>query len=412
MKKSYKRVIKNQIFPCERDLYGATDVRLVNCKFDGAEDGESALKEARSVALDGCYMNLRYPLWHDVGVEMENVEMTENCRAALWYSEDVTVNKSKLLGIKALRECKHINIDASIINSPEFGWKSHFVHIVDSDITSEYIFFGASNVRLDNVRFKGKYSFQYVENVTIENCVLDTKDAFWHAKNVTVKNSIIKGEYLAWYSQSLTLIDCTIIGTQPLCYCEKLKLVNCKMQDTDLAFEYCDVEATVAGDIISVKNPRSGMIIADGIGEIIYTDDSKYPCNCKVIELNKLEVWSFGNNAQMADELFGLVLSGLKTATSCLLDGNDLESDDCPYSILTNGDCSERLLIKTTSKQIMRFNDVTEGHAFKEGEGDRSLDFWRDCHARFFSEELKMGGKSFFEDIQIVCEEFEVVAKL
>lgn len=48
-------------FPSERDLYGASDLTLNNCSFDGAEDGESALKEARNVKLHSCFMNLRYP---------------------------------------------------------------------------------------------------------------------------------------------------------------------------------------------------------------------------------------------------------------------------------------------------------------------------------------------------------------
>lgn len=276
------KLIENKTFPYERDLYGATNVRIVNCQFDGVEDGESALKEARDVTLEGCYMNLRYPLWHDVGVTLTDVTMTVNCRAALWYTHNVSITKSNLLGIKALRECTHIDVNSSKIVSPEFGWRSHYVTLTDCDVESEYLFLMASNVTLSNVRFKGKYSFQYVENVTIENSVLDTKDAFWHAKNVTVKNSVVKGEYLAWYSQNITFVNCTIIGTQPLCYCQGLTLVDCVMQDTDLSFEYSDVNATVKGNIVSVKNPRSGSITADSIGELIYTDDSKYPCNCKV----------------------------------------------------------------------------------------------------------------------------------
>lgn len=287
VKELVMKIIENKQFPYERDLYGAQDVRIVNCQFDGVEDGESALKEARNVALERCYMNLRYPLWHDAGVELNDVTMTENCRAALWYTQDVTITKSNLLGIKALRECSRIKIDDSKIVSPEFGWKSHFVRLSDSEVTSEYLFLMATNVTLKNVNFKGKYSFQYAENVTIEDSVLDTKDAFWHANNVTVKNSVVKGEYLAWYSSNLTFINCKIIGTQPLCYCKGLKLIDCEMENTDLSFEYSDVKATVKGRIMSVKNPRSGKIVADDIGEIIYTDDSKYPCNCQVVSLSK-----------------------------------------------------------------------------------------------------------------------------
>ena len=101
---------------------------------------------------------------------------------------------------------------------------------------------------------------------------MDTKDAFWHGENITVENSVVKGEYLAWFSDGLTLINCKIIGTQPLCYCKNLKLINCTMEGTDLAFEYSDVEADIKGHILSVKNPKSGTIIADSVGEIIRED--------------------------------------------------------------------------------------------------------------------------------------------
>ena len=108
-----------------------------------------------------------------------------------------------------------------------------------------------------------------MENLEITDSYLDTKDAFWHSKNVTVRNSVVKGEYLAWFSEGLTLIDCKIIGTQPLCYCKDLKLINCTMEDADLAFEYSDVEADIKGHVISIKNPRSGIIVVDSVGEII-----------------------------------------------------------------------------------------------------------------------------------------------
>ena len=108
--------------------------------------------------------------------------------------------------------------------------------------------------------------------MTIRDSFLDTKDAFWHSSHVTVENSVVKGEYLGWFSDHLTLINCRIIGTQPLCYCNHLKLVNCTMEETDLSFEYSDVEAEIQGPILSVKNPKSGTIVADSVGEIIWED--------------------------------------------------------------------------------------------------------------------------------------------
>ena len=137
------------------------------------------------------------------------------------------------------------------------------------------------DIAIDRLQFKGKYSFQYTENVTITNSNLDTKDAFWHAKNVTVKDSVVKGEYLGWYSEGLTLINCHIIGTQPLCYCKDLTLIDCTMEATDLSFEYSQVQATVMGHIDSVKNPLSGYVLADSIGEIIL-ENSVMETDCEI----------------------------------------------------------------------------------------------------------------------------------
>ena len=94
------KVIEGKKFPNERDLYAAKDLLLKNCAFDGEEDGESALKESSDIKLEECYMNLRYPLWHDERVELDRVTMTDKCRAALWYSNDITIKKSAMLGIK------------------------------------------------------------------------------------------------------------------------------------------------------------------------------------------------------------------------------------------------------------------------------------------------------------------------
>ncbi|MBR5444528.1 MAG: DUF3737 family protein, partial [Clostridia bacterium] len=97
----------------------------------------------------------------------------------------------------------------------------------------------------------------------------------------------VAGDYLGWYSDGLTLVRCRITGTQPLCYCNNLTLIDCTMgDDADLAFEYSDVQADIAGNIHSVKNPRSGRITADRIGEIIL-EDSIMETDCVITERTK-----------------------------------------------------------------------------------------------------------------------------
>lgn len=256
----------------ERVLYNLKDSRVVNCKFGGPKDGESALKESRNVVLDNCKFSMRYPLWHSNKFSLLNSSFDVNTRAPIWYAKEGKIDNCKLDGVKMLRECKNIKISNTKINSIEFSWRCKDVDVKKSSIVTEYGFFESSNVHLNNVNFKGKYSFQYNKNLVIENSTLTTKDAFWHAKNVTVKNSTIIGEYLGWFSDGLTLINCKIKGIQPLCYCKNLKLVNCTMEGCNLAFEYSDVDATIKGYVKSIKNVKSGTIKVDRVGKVIKED--------------------------------------------------------------------------------------------------------------------------------------------
>jgi len=274
--------IRNRRYDEERALYHLQHGDLAECVFAGPADGESALKEARDISLTDCRFSLRYPLWHVRGFRMNRTAMDEKTRAAIWYASDGVISDSVLGGVKAVRECSGIALGDCRIVSQEFGWKCEDISLRDSSVESEYLFLDSRRVRLDRVRMKGKYSFQYVDGLEINDSDLDTKDAFWHSKNVTVRNSTVRGEYLAWFSEGLTMIDCTVIGTQPLCYCAGLKLINCTMVDADLAFEYSDVDADVKGHIVSVKNPRSGRIVADSVGEII-REDAVMDCTGEVV---------------------------------------------------------------------------------------------------------------------------------
>ena len=277
------KIIENERFGEERALYGTADAIVKNCRFDGEEDGESALKESRNVRVEECFMNLRYPFWHDKDLVIRGGEMTENCRAALWYDENVTVEGCRMNGIKALRECNGVLLKHTVARSPEFGWRCRDIRVEDCELTSEYAFFESRKIDCERMKFTGKYSFQYTENVTIRRSELNTKDAFWHAKNVRVEDSVVNGEYLGWYSEGLTLVRCRIKGTQPFCYCKSLTLIDCILEDCDLAFEYSEVDATVLSHIVSVKNPRKGTIRAKSVGELILTRNSVYPAEARVI---------------------------------------------------------------------------------------------------------------------------------
>ena len=105
----------------------------------------------------------------------------------------------------------------------------------------------------------------------------------------------------------------------------------------------------------------------------------------------------------------------IKTATCSAYDLYHAEGEPIPkvgdYSIILNSDGEAVCIIKTTTVYVTEFNKVSSEHAYKEGEGDRSLDYWREVHINFLTNELVSVHQSFDENTKVVCEEFEVVYK-
>ncbi|MFD3157339.1 ASCH domain-containing protein [Haloimpatiens sp. FM7330] len=138
---------------------------------------------------------------------------------------------------------------------------------------------------------------------------------------------------------------------------------------------------------------------------------NKYPNN----KDKTYEAWYFGNNEKMANELAELVVGGEKTATTSGLCFYELDNEELPkegeFNIILDWDNNAKCITKTTKVYTIPFNKVTKEHAFKEGEGDKTLSYWRKVHIEFFKQELKKYEKEFNENMIVVCEEFEVVWK-
>lgn len=149
------KVIENQTFDMERALYGSNGILVRNCSFDGPADGESAFKEGRDIETEHCFFNLRYPFWHDHSLKITDSEMTEKCRAALWYSDNVEITDSKLHGIKALRECSTVMIRNCDIISPEFGWSVRGIHMENTTAVSEYFMMRSGESDIQRGNFQG-----------------------------------------------------------------------------------------------------------------------------------------------------------------------------------------------------------------------------------------------------------------
>ena len=121
------------------------------------------------------------------------------------------------------------------------------------------------------------------------------------------------------------------------------------------------------------------------------------------------EAWAFGG---APDKLARLVMSGVKTATCSSRTLMHLEGEPMPkpgdHSVILDSAGAAVCIIRTTRVYVEIFDRVTEDHAFKEGEGDRSLGYWREIHREFFTEELGAVGLPFDEGSELVCEEFEL----
>ncbi len=125
------------------------------------------------------------------------------------------------------------------------------------------------------------------------------------------------------------------------------------------------------------------------------------------------EAYHFCNNEKDANELAQLVVEGTKRATASLHRTYELDKEDVPtlneHCIITDYAGIAKCVIKNTRVRIIPFNGVSEKFALREGEGDKSLEYWREAHIKFFNEEATEYGFEFNEDLLVVLEEFEVV---
>ncbi|MGM9605292.1 MAG: ASCH domain-containing protein [Faecousia sp.] len=146
------------------------------------------------------------------------------------------------------------------------------------------------------------------------------------------------------------------------------------------------------------------------------TDSELWTAFCKASKLppsTPYEAWAFGG---APDQLAALVLEGTKTATASGYDLYALDDQEPmprvgDYSVILDSKENALCVIRTTALAVLPFSQVGEDQAWKEGEGDRSLDYWRQVHWDFFTEEYRRCGLTFTENSPILCEEFELVYK-
>jgi uncharacterized protein YhfF len=116
-----------------------------------------------------------------------------------------------------------------------------------------------------------------------------------------------------------------------------------------------------------------------------------------------LRSFAFGDGPDLADELLELVLKGIKTATCSTEDEPNISKPGERWIVL-DGRGNPRCVIETIEVSFRRYRDVDAAFASDEGEGDRSLAYWRSAHRRYFE---RLG--RFSEDMMLMCERFRLV---
>jgi uncharacterized protein YhfF len=119
------------------------------------------------------------------------------------------------------------------------------------------------------------------------------------------------------------------------------------------------------------------------------------------------ETFSFGDNPELADELVDLVLAGTKRATCWAESQGLLGAEVGKLMVVLDGTGTPRAVLGTLELTKRRFDEVDEVFAFDEGEGDRSLKYWREAHKRYFT---RLG--RYAPDMMLWCERFEVVEQI
>ena len=125
---------------------------------------------------------------------------------------------------------------------------------------------------------------------------------------------------------------------------------------------------------------------------------------------DEIDAWAFGVEA---DLLADLVLKGEKTATASAYDLYALADEALPqegiFDIILDSQDQAVCIVEITKVSVQPFHQVSADHAYKEGEGDRKLTYWRELHEDLFSKWLHEVGLHFSQDSLVVLEEFKVV---
>lgn len=121
----------------------------------------------------------------------------------------------------------------------------------------------------------------------------------------------------------------------------------------------------------------------------------------------------FCDNEQDANECAKLVVKGVKRATTHSLLGLQMRKERLPkkgdFRIVTDWNGDAKCIVRTTSVQLKPLFSVSADYALVEGEGDKSLEYWKKTHWDYYTRELEEFNRTPKKSMIVVCETFEKV---
>ncbi|ASK29914.1 RNA-binding protein [Chryseobacterium sp. T16E-39] len=114
-----------------------------------------------------------------------------------------------------------------------------------------------------------------------------------------------------------------------------------------------------------------------------------------------------------ATSIAELVVAGIKIATGSLLWVYESENNPIPsigeYNIIKDSNDMPVCVIQTTGLSIIPFDEVGTQFAFDSGEGDRTLESWREIYWEYIQSECERINKEATMQTPLVCEYFKAV---
>ena len=126
-------------------------------------------------------------------------------------------------------------------------------------------------------------------------------------------------------------------------------------------------------------------------------------------EDTKVDAWAFGASKKEANELADLVKRGIKTATTAAFFPENEMPSVGEWNIILDWNGNPVCVIQDKVVEVIPYNQISAEHAYHEGEGDRSYQYWREVHDQFFEAEFAESRQKFYPQAPMICEVFEKV---